>query len=525
MRTVHETHDSPEQSDHGSDDDTEPEPYPFYKRFWKTPGPGASIGLLCNKEVYATIGCYVHVDRRLYMLTVEHFITKSCGRLLTGESAEKTVVSPALSDVDDLKERFTQMIRDFDVELTEAWREHLGDQWAEHAPLNSIEPFPDNLKDVLDKLEIVKEDLSHLLGGDESLKLGSVAYQSTTPSSPDCSLQLLPEQNHGHHMDWALISVSGERAGTNRHRYRYERDVGKVDFYTGETSTVGAGQPFMDTCDVQGNTKVHFVGQATGHRSGEINPARVLISHNGTLSIEWSMVVSTNRKGDNDITHRGDSGASIIRDDDNKIVALLWACTKDGQLVITPIKAIFEDIKLKLPADEVCLPQVDRPPPSAAPLRTTAVEVETICGDKKTERPKLRRTFRSTDMPSPRHKQALESSMPKKDSVRIIPPPARKAISLPTPLESALGCPSFKPSDGTFRPVLLPFHRLIQQMPKGWDDRGNKHAIAFVLSGLRANKLAKRSTFPQTQDKLLPGKSVRQDLCFDSHNVELIHAY
>jgi hypothetical protein len=36
----------PEQSYHGSDDDAEFRRYPFYKRYWGTPGMGASIGLL-----------------------------------------------------------------------------------------------------------------------------------------------------------------------------------------------------------------------------------------------------------------------------------------------------------------------------------------------------------------------------------------------------------------------------------------------------------------------------------------------
>src|SRR5438045_6950201 len=61
--------DSPEQGDQGSDDDTEPEPYPYYKRYWRTPGPGASIGLLCTESLAARIGWYVNVGGLLVILT------------------------------------------------------------------------------------------------------------------------------------------------------------------------------------------------------------------------------------------------------------------------------------------------------------------------------------------------------------------------------------------------------------------------------------------------------------------------
>src|SRR5207247_1912855 len=99
---VQEMGDIHEQSDQSGEDDYVPEPYPFYKRYWRTPGPGASIGLLCTNSVSATIGCYVHVDGRLLILTVKHFITNSYDRLLAGESDRTTVLSPALADVDDM---------------------------------------------------------------------------------------------------------------------------------------------------------------------------------------------------------------------------------------------------------------------------------------------------------------------------------------------------------------------------------------------------------------------------------------
>src|SRR5438045_9310417 len=103
-----------------------------------------------------------------------------------------------------------------------------------------------------------------------------------------------------------------------------------------------------------------------------------------------------------------------MRYSDNKLVGLLWARTKAGQLVLSPINAVFDDIKQKVPASEVSLPPIDPSLPPAMSLSTTAHEVDTISRDKTIERLKPRRQFRSLDMPSPKRKQSLTSSMPKK---------------------------------------------------------------------------------------------------------------
>jgi hypothetical protein len=505
LQGIHEMSDSPEQSDQGSDDDAEPECYPFYKRYWRTPGPGASIGLLCTGAIAATICCYVHVEGRLFILTVKHFITKSYDRLLSGTSDRTTVVSPALADVDDMREKFTQFVTNFKIELDEAMREHFGDECPEYVSLGDIGSLPDHVQDIMEKLEVVQKDLSHLTGGDQPFRLGALAYQSTTPCTSDRPLFSFPGQRFGHHMDWALCSVLPQRTGTNRPRYKYNCEERVVDFYTGDTDTFGAGQPILDTCVVEGNTKVHFVGQATGRQSGEINPARILISQNGIISEEWAMVMSANGQDGNDMIHRGDSGAPIVRDSDNKLAGLLWARTKDGQLVLTPINIVFDDIRQKIPASDVSLPPVDPCAPPEIPLSAAVHEVDTICRDKTIERPKLRRRFRSLDMPSPRRKQILASSTPEKFPAGSSQLPVTKAASLPTPLLDSPRSAIFNPSNTMFGPVLpaTAYIQLAQQVFTALKDNKNKHSLEFVLTGYSTNKLEKRSTFPQTQDRAL----------------------
>jgi hypothetical protein len=526
---MHEMCDSPEQGDQGSDDDAEPECYPYYKRYWRTPGPGASIGLLCTGSITATICCYVLVEGRLFILTVKHFITKSYDRLLAGTSDRTTVVSPALADVDDMRETFTQFVTNFKIELDEAMRDHFGDEYPDYVSLGDMGSLPDNVKDIMAKLDVVKKDLSYLAGGDGLFRLGSLAYQSTTPSNSERHLFSLPEQRFGHHMDWALCSVLPERAGTNRHRYQYDHEERAVDFYTGDTDNFGAGQPFLDTCDVEANTRVHFVGQATGHQSGEINAGRILICHNGIVSEEWAMVMSANRQDGNDNIHRGDSGASIVRDSDNKLVGLLWARTEDGQLVLTPINTVFDDIRQKVPASDVSLPLIDRRLPPERPPITAVLEVETICRDKTIERPKLRRQFRSTDMPSPRRKQIFTPSSPERFPTRNSQPPVTKTVSLPTPLSSPQNSPISNPPKTMFGPILPApaYIRLAQQVFRTLEDNKNKHSLGFILTGYSTDKLEKRSTFPRTQDRALhrtgtwPTKSY---LRLGSRNVRALNA-
>ena len=39
---------------------------PHHARYWKYPGMGASIGLLCTEQEFATLGCYVKIDDDIF---------------------------------------------------------------------------------------------------------------------------------------------------------------------------------------------------------------------------------------------------------------------------------------------------------------------------------------------------------------------------------------------------------------------------------------------------------------------------
>jgi hypothetical protein len=94
-----------------------------------------------------------------------------------------------------------------------------------------------------------------------------------------------------------------------------------------------------------------FVGSGSGRRSGIINDIPAIIRTNGVTSQEWSLTLLGERFDYND----GDAGAWVIRTEDNKLVGMLGMI--HNRLLFTPIEEIFADIKQRLHAREVCLPQ------------------------------------------------------------------------------------------------------------------------------------------------------------------------
>jgi hypothetical protein len=79
------------------------EDYLYFKRYWSRPGMGVSVGLLYSKKISAILGCYIHIDDDLYLLTVKHLVTKFYKRLIEGITDIKTLVSPAPVEKNEMK--------------------------------------------------------------------------------------------------------------------------------------------------------------------------------------------------------------------------------------------------------------------------------------------------------------------------------------------------------------------------------------------------------------------------------------
>jgi hypothetical protein len=144
---------------------------------------------------------------------------------------------------------------------------------------------------------------------------------------------------------------------------------------------------------VEANTKVYFIGSQCGRQTGEINAARALFClDDGIISEEW--VVVPHEQNSN--MYRGASGATIIRESDNKAVGHLCSCTttEDTQLAFIPMNVLLDNIKKELQANYVRLPPIPmhRSSPSPEPISTMPRQVTQVCLIKATsEEPKIRK--------------------------------------------------------------------------------------------------------------------------------------
>ncbi|KAL3423757.1 hypothetical protein PVAG01_05504 [Phlyctema vagabunda] len=491
------SHSGSDQSDESDNmDEVEDEEYPWYTRYHATPGPGASIGLTCTKQISATIGCYVNIDTSTYVLTVKHLVTKSYEHLSQGATDKTTVVSPAVVDADDLIERFEQYLSDLDLELSS--EDHLGSRYCQDVPVDIILALPESTRNILNKRDLIAKDLNKLKNDPQLLNLGSV-FQSNDSDMED--LPGLPSDSHPfrYHLDWALFTVVSSRLGSNRHRYHFNQEQNMVNFYDGDTDTCGAGEQFVATGTVTANDEVHFVGQATGRQSGEVNAARVLICHNNQISHEWAVILSPDQQG-NPERHRGDSGASIIRNHDNRLIGLLWAC-HGGLLIFTPIEVVFADIQNKLGATEICLPPYDQPP--TQPLLVS--DVEEICRDKTKEPKRPRRRFRSAMMQTDPRKTVQPLGLPRSVFPTTTKPQLQILTSKKEPAAQKLATTTHD-SDRVASSMSQPVARL---GPGLAEDKENKHSLQYILTDPTQFELQKRRTMqvPRSRRSYFRGKS------------------
>lgn len=323
-------------------------PYPFYQRYWQRPGMGASIGLQCSKMVSATLGCYVQVDDNYYLLTVKHFIDSSYVHHTNGMNDTSSLSSPAPLEVDEMRTGLDQIIRSAESEI--------GFKYATDISPGDLLSVPDDVLNLLMIIQIAREDREPLKEGTDRLRLGQI-YKTSEPV--ESSLTDIPlsdretASGNAKYMDWALCRVVQGREGANRHRYKYDPETEETDFYSEESNSFGAGELCQETCPVIYNDKVHFVGQTTGRIRGEVNAAKFFVSQHGRQTEEYALVPTLEDQQANK-SYLGASGASILRDSDNKMVGHLYGRT-GGILLFSSIIEVFNDIKNTVGASVVRL--------------------------------------------------------------------------------------------------------------------------------------------------------------------------
>jgi len=317
---------------------------------------GSSIGLGSCKTVSASLGGYISINKRIYMLTVDHFIEHSIDINAASEMSQNEIASPSLLDVSELTETLEQTIRDLEARFENKLKEYVP------SGTTTVENFPcsESLKVLEDDIVRYGEFLQDLSRKTREFLLGQIHRRCVPRLRKATDLYVLGRKSiqMSHRMDWSIFTARYDRVGENRHRHKFCTG-GAVDLPSENMNPLGAGILCQETCEVEPNALVHYVGQGSGRQSGQISPAPVLVTCKGVSSWEWAMLLPGDKQQTGEIYY-GDSGAWIIRDSDNALVGLLWGWINDN-LIFTPIKDVFADIRETLNATEVCLPKPSTP--------------------------------------------------------------------------------------------------------------------------------------------------------------------
>jgi hypothetical protein len=437
----------PEHEQDSSTDDDRRE-LPFHTRWWKYPGMGASIGLLCTEEESATLGAYVEVNGETFILTIGHFVDESHRKLVAGIEDKLTLTSPALAKVKSMKRELGHLFGTLKGQLLAESKMEYGGR---DVPFDEVrDKIPDNILLTWWKCRKIQTWLQELDKDNGEFKVGSLLHRSKPNSTAALcysnstvafDLWTCPEERC-HRLDWALFKVEG-RLGTNRHRYRFNPDKGALD-YSFEVEDYGSGDMVQETCIVEANAVVYFEGQ-TSRTEGEVNASLAAVSYGGRRTLEHQIIVNQNttKKA---VEYRGDSGAAVIRPSDNKLLGLIWGCVGVDPL-FTPIRAIFKDIGESLNAVVRLAPDRGNPSPPtpvALPMTNEAI----LSSGNEAERPRLR-PFRPSDVVSPE----LDEDARAKESALILQdlPKPPSLISI-RDIMKAIN-PDFSAEDGPSSPV------------------------------------------------------------------------
>lgn len=349
---------------------------------------GASLGLLCSTKVSGTLGGFVFIEGKTYILTSEHFVTRSQDLMspkrlvLDGnhmdDEALKSLTSPSISDLTLMENSLKQKLRNSRTKINDLMTETYGDQDVSSSSLSDSTFLPEPLREAHRWQKQVESLLNQVRRPQDEYEIGSVfkqrieATRSAFYPRPSAETHRLTNDPLVHTMDWCLCKLSHGNA-ENRHKYRSILDA-RTDSYIEEADHINRpGELCHDICEVEPGVAVFYVGQGSGRRDGKVNGALVATSCGSSASQEWSIISSNAQWLDyNDV--QGDSGAWVVRQRDNKLMGQVHGHAS-GQVLFTPISVIFDDMRSQFGAD-VSLPSSPLAP-ALAPIQVPSMP---LCG-------------------------------------------------------------------------------------------------------------------------------------------------
>lgn len=391
-----------------------------FNRPYSKPGMGASLGLLCSDKVSATLGGYVLIGGEKYMLTVEHLVGKARQAADTDDDYV-TITSPSREILKKIKNNLVQTEKDIDSQIKSLGSRFYGDR---NIPDNDFSD-PNNqspeLNDLMSQREVVFSLLNQVMRSRSEYAVGTVKSLSIEPRDGVISSSLandlgLPNNEliMKHKMDWALIRTNSHTAhnGENRHKYRSNEDAIQDDLYVDEDGHTNQPREVVyETCSPRSAETVYYVGQRSKHRSGRVS-APILDGHSRTYA--WG-ILGLDGHGIPEEDVKGDSGAWVIRKEDNKLMGQVHSHAQ-GQVLFTPIDMIFAELK------EICESDVSLPPrpPGSDNIPSTSTTRQ-LCSPQQTPpaRPYQFNNSPGTLIPSPKT-SPIEITLPKAGSPKSL---------------------------------------------------------------------------------------------------------
>ena len=360
-----------------------------YSRPYSKPGMGASVGLLCSEKLSATLGGYVLIGGKKYMLTSEHFVSKS-RELAVGDcdsSDYDKLTSPSRHDLKKIENNLKQTKRDLDGNIDKLMRRTYGNREIPEDAFNDPTNLAPALRDAIKIGDDVRALLDQVTKPPPEYVVGTVEKLSLEPRTEIISRSLskdvgLPNDQLmvKHQMDWALFDTDSQvsQTGENQHKYRSNQDA-LDDHYIEERDYANKpGDVCHETCGTESGINVYYVGQRSKYRCGKVNLAS-LTSQNSSEALAWGIIDSDNHAIPySDVA--GDSGAWVIRKDDNKLMGQVHSYSYGlSQVLFTPIDVIFADI------EEACGRDVFLPTCPFNPGRfSSAPLVRPLCSEPRT---------------------------------------------------------------------------------------------------------------------------------------------
>ena len=331
-----------------------------YNRPYSKAGMGASVGVLCTGKLSGTLGGYVLIDGEKFLLTSEHIITKA-RTLADGDGDPDTLTSPSMQDLQKMENDLKQNVRDIGSEIKSLMQKHYGDRDFPESDFSDSN-LPPELHDARSKAEVFKSLLDQVTRAPVDYAVGKVKKLSLgTPRRHVLSRSLTQdlgwqdsELETIHHMDWALITTENHAAqtGENQHKYRSKQDAIDELLYVDENDRASrSGDVVYETCSPAVGHTVYYVGQRSKHKYGQVSMPTF---DNSTKTQIWAIMgLDGHDIPCSDV--KGDSGAWVIREADNKLMGQVHSHDL-GQVLFTPIDVIFAEL------EEICQTKVSLPP-------------------------------------------------------------------------------------------------------------------------------------------------------------------